>query len=114
MSIYEHSKHFPSEEMYSMIDQARRASRSVSANIAEAWRKRRYPASFVSKLTDAEAEAAECQVWLEYAVKCGYIKRTDAAVLYRECERLISTIVHMITHHSQWTLPKRPVAQPQP
>ena len=73
MSIFEMTKDFPKEETYSLVDQMRRSSRSVCANIAEAWRKRRYKAAFVSKLKDAESEAAERQVWIEFALKCGYI-----------------------------------------
>ena len=64
MKIFELSKNFPKEEKYSLIDQIRRSSRSVCANLAEAWRRRRYKGSFLSKLNDAEAEAAETQVWL--------------------------------------------------
>ncbi len=74
MRIFELSKGFPPEERYSLTDQMRRSSRSVCANIAEAWRKRRYPAHWVSKLSDSEAEAAETQTWLEFAVECGYLK----------------------------------------
>jgi len=70
MQLFEHSKRFPKEETYSLTDQVRRSSRSVCANLAEAWRKRRYEAAFVSKLTDSESEAAETQVWIEFAVKC--------------------------------------------
>ena len=77
MEIFEFSKKFPKEETYSLTDQVRRASRSVCANLAEAWRKRRYQAAFVSKLSDSETEAAETQVWLEFAVKCGYLPRDD-------------------------------------
>ena len=69
MVIFHESKGFPREEMYSLTDQIRRASRSVSANLAEAWRKRRYEAAFISKLSDAEGEAAEVQTWIEFAVK---------------------------------------------
>jgi four helix bundle protein len=69
MRIFELSKRFPKEETYSLTDQIRRSSRSVCANLAEAWRKRRYEKAFVSKLSDVEAEAAETQVWLEFAVK---------------------------------------------
>jgi len=75
MSIFEASKRFPKEETYSLVDQMRRSSRSVCANVAEAWRKRRYEAAFVSKLSDAESEAAETEVWIEFAVKCGYLDR---------------------------------------
>jgi four helix bundle protein len=67
MEIFHASKAFPKEETYSLTDQMRRSSRSVCANLAEAWRKRRYEAAFISKLCDAEAEAAETQVWLEFA-----------------------------------------------
>ena len=73
LQIFNLSKCFPPEERYSLTDQMRRSSRSVCANIAEAWRKRRYPASFVSKLSDADAEAAETQVWLDQALACGYL-----------------------------------------
>ena len=74
MDIYEATKSFPLEERYSMVDQIRRSSRSVCANIAEAWRKRRYKAAFVAKLSDAESEACETQVWLEFALKCSYVE----------------------------------------
>src|SRR6185503_15611275 len=83
MLIFEASKRFPREEMYSLTDQIRRSSRSICANLAEAWRKRRYVPAFVSKLSDAEAEAAETQVWLELAVKCGYLPRGEGATLYK-------------------------------
>ena len=74
MRIFQETKSFPKEERYSLTDQIRRSSRSVCTNLAEAWRKRRYEASFVSKLCDAEAEAAETQVWTDFAVQCGYLK----------------------------------------
>ena len=77
MQIFELTKSFPAEERFSMTDQMRRASRSVCSNIAEAWRKRRYEAHFVSKLSDAETEAEETRVWLQFAQRCGYL--TDAA-----------------------------------
>ena len=75
MMIFECSKSFPKEETYSLTDQMRRSSRSVCANLAEAWRKRRYEAAFVSKLSDCEAEAAETQTWIEFAVKSDYLDR---------------------------------------
>jgi four helix bundle protein len=75
MRIYEISKSFPREETYSLTDQIRRSSRSVPANIAEAYRKRIYPKSFHSKLTDSDAENSETQVWLEFAFKCNYINQ---------------------------------------
>lgn len=70
MQIYDSSKKWPQDEKYSLIDQIRRSSRSVCSNIAEAWRKRKYPAHFVSKLSDSDAEAAETQVWLQFALHC--------------------------------------------
>ncbi len=73
MRIFEVSKGFPREEVYSLTDQMRRSSRSVCANIAEAWRKRRYEAAFVSKLNDAESELAETQTWICFAVEWGYL-----------------------------------------
>ena len=73
MDIFEFTKEFPKEEIYSMTDQIRRSSRSVAANISEAWRKRRYEKAFIAKLSDVESEAAETQVWLEFAYKCGFI-----------------------------------------
>ena len=73
MTIFHISKTFPKEEVYSLTDQIRRSARSVSGNLAEAFRKRKYPKSFISKLTDSEGEAAETQVWLDYALECGYI-----------------------------------------
>src|SRR5919198_1310058 len=78
MRIFELTKKFPVEEKYSMIDQMRRSSRSVCTNIAEAWRKRRYPAHFISKLSDSEAEAAETRVWLELSYRCHYLTEEEA------------------------------------
>jgi four helix bundle protein len=73
MTIYEVSRRFPKEETYSLTDQIRRSSRSVCANLAEAWRKRRYEAAFVSKLSDCESESAETQVWLQFASSPGLL-----------------------------------------
>ena len=73
MEIFEISRGFPSEEKYALTDQIRRSSRSVCANLAEAYRKRIYPNHFISKLTDSDAENSETQVWLEFAQKCGYL-----------------------------------------
>jgi four helix bundle protein len=104
MLIFELSKQFPKEETYSLTDQVRRSSRSVCANLAEAWRKRRYAAAFISKLSDAEAEAGETQVWIEFAVKCGYVNREAAADLYHRYDHAIGTIVGMINHHDSWLI----------
>jgi len=107
MEIFELSKSFPKEETYSLTDQMRRSSRSVCANLAEGWRKRRYEAMFISKLADAEGEAAETQVWLEFAVKCKYLKREEAASLYAVYREIIGTLVNMINHPESWVLRKK-------
>lgn len=73
MEIYNVSKDFPAEEKYSLTDQIRRSSRAVCANLSEGWRKRRYKAVFINKLSDSAQEAAETQTWLEFALRCGYI-----------------------------------------
>src|SRR5579862_3567656 len=83
MAVFEMSRSFPKEETYSLTDQVRRSSRSVCANLAEAWRKRRYEGASICKLSDSESEAAETQVWLEFAVKCGYLGRDAALLLYQ-------------------------------
>src|SRR5439155_19368579 len=102
MGVFEASKRFPKEETYSLTDQIRRSSRSVCASLAEAWRKRRYEAAFIAKLSDAEAEVAETQVWLEFAVKCGYLDRDQASKIYVVYERVIGTFVGMINHPQTW------------
>ena len=104
VEIFNLSKGFPAEERYSMIDQVRRSSRSVCANIAEAWRKRRYPNAFISKLSDAEAEAAETEVWLEFAVRCSYLDQPTVAALEQEYEHILGKLVIMINHPDQWTI----------
>lgn len=105
MKIFELSKSFPKEETYSLVDQIRRSSRSVCANLAEAWRKRRYQAAFVSKLSDAEGEAAETQTWIEFAVRCEYLERENAKQLYSEYDEILAMIVSMIANSSKWVLP---------
>jgi four helix bundle protein len=98
---------FPKEETYSLTDQIRRSSRSVCANLAEAWRKRRYPASFVSKLCDCEGEAAETQVWLEFAVKCNYLNRDVAVTVYQSYDEVLKMLVTMINDPDSWTITKK-------
>ncbi|MBE9510837.1 MAG: four helix bundle protein [Bacteroidetes bacterium] len=102
MDVFELSKRFPNEEKYSLTDQIRRSSRSVSSNIAEAWRKRRYPKSFISKLSDSEGEAAETQVWLNYALACKYIDVEKHDNLYDKYDHIISMIVKMIIKPNDW------------
>jgi four helix bundle protein len=94
--VFEVSKNFPVEERYSLTDQTRRATRSVGANIAEAWQKRRYPAHFMSKLTDADSELAESQHWIDTALACGYISSDAREDMDRKCEnigRMLGTII---------------------
>jgi four helix bundle protein len=105
--IFNLSKSFPKEETFSLTDQIRRSSRSVCANLAEAWRKRRYERSFVSKLADSDSEAAETQVWLEFAVDCGYVQRDEALALYRMYDDIMGTLIGMINHSEKWILPGR-------
>ena len=103
MEVFNLSKSFPKEETYSLTDQVRRSSRSVSGNIAEAFRKRRYPKSFVAKLSDAEGEAAETQVWLDYALECGYIDKGIHAPLNDKYDHIIAMIVNMINKPENWS-----------
>ena len=102
MKIFETTKSFPREEKFSLVDQIRRSSRSVCANIAEAFRKRRYPLAFVAKLSDAEGEAAETQVWVNFAEACGYMKSDQSSELQLEYDRIIGKIVMMITRPEVW------------
>lgn len=104
MQVYGLSKRFPREELYSLTDQVRKSSRSVCANLAEAWRKRRYEAAFVSKLSDSECEAAETQVWIEFAVKCGHMERDIARILYKKYDEVLRMLVAMINHPESWVL----------
>ena len=87
-----------------MVDQMRRSSRSVCTNIAEAWRKRRYPAHFASKLSDSEGEAEETRVWLELAFRCAYISQTEATELDSAYDNILAQLVRMIAHPEQWTI----------
>ena len=104
MSIFRCSKEFPKEERYSLVDQIRRSSRSVCANLAEAWRERRYEAAFISKLNDCEGESAETQVWLQFAVECEYLDRETAKQLYTQYDEVLSIFVSMINNAKDWTL----------
>jgi len=104
MLIFAVTKKFPKEETYCLTDQIRRSSRSVCANLAEAWRKRRYKAAFVSKLSDAEGEAAETQVWLQFAVSSGYLEREGSASLYQKYDEIIRMLVSMINKPQAWVI----------
>ena len=103
MEIFEISKRFPNEERFSLTDQVRRSSRSVCANVSEAWRKRRYAAAFVSKLNDAEGEAAETQVHIEIASLCGYLDGAGFQRLDDIYDKIIGQLVNMAEHPEKWT-----------
>src|SRR5947209_3805379 len=101
-AVFDLSRKWPPEERYSLTDQIRRSTRSVCANIAEAWRKRRYPASFVSKLSDADAEAGEALVWLEFARDCGYLTPETTKELRGRYEHVCAQLVTMINQSDTW------------
>lgn len=103
MQIFQLSKMFPKEEVYSLTDQIRRSSRSVSANISEAWGKRKYIKSFVSKLTDAEAEARETQTWLEFSMRCQYLSISEFKELNENYNQIIGMLVIMMNQAEKWT-----------
>lgn len=104
MQIFELSKKFPIEERYSLTDQIRRSSRSVCANLAEGWRKRRYQAAFIAKLSDAEAEAAETQTWIEFAVKSHYLDLETARQLYSKYNSILGMLVNLIHNSDKWVI----------
>jgi len=95
MEIFELSKKFPKEETYSLTDQIRRSSRSVCSNLAEGWRKRKYEAVFINKLTDCESEAAETQTWLEFAIECKYIDKDTFAKFDDKYEHVFAMLITM-------------------
>ncbi len=107
MGASELAKRFPTDEKYVLSDQIRRSSRSICANLAEAWRKRTYLTAFVSKLNDAETEAAETQVHLEIALRHRYITSEMFARLDDACDKIVGQIVKMIDHADRWIVKPR-------
>ena len=103
MELFHLTKSFPKEEVYSLTSQILRSSRSVSANLAEAFRKRRYEKAFVSKLSDCEAEAAETQVWLDYSLDCGYLTKDSYDNLFNEYDKIIGKLVIMMRSPEKWS-----------
>jgi len=103
MHIFELSKKFPPEERFSLTDQIRRSSRSVCGNIAEAFRKRKYPKAFVAKLSDSEGEAAETMNWLDFALACKYITKTEYDSLFERYDHIIGKLVNMSLKPEDWT-----------
>jgi four helix bundle protein len=100
--IFKITKRFPKEEIYSLTDQIRRSSRSIGANIAEAWHKRRYEAHFVSKLSDADGEQAETQHWLDTSLSCGYLSSEEYEKLFNMCKEIGRMIGKMIKNPENW------------
>jgi four helix bundle protein len=113
MRIFAATKTWPADERYSLVDQMRRSSRSVPSNISEAWRKRRYAAAFVSKLNDAEGEAAETQTHIEIARRCGYLSPLEAKALDEVYENILGKLVVMAAHPEKWVI-RQPLASPRP
>ncbi|MBM4333232.1 MAG: four helix bundle protein [Deltaproteobacteria bacterium] len=104
MEIFHVTKTFPGEEKFSLVDQMRRSSRSVCTNLAEAWRKRRYRAAFIAKLSDAESEACETQVWTEFAERCNYIDKALSDKLDKMYDRIMGQLVKMIDDPEKWLI----------
>ncbi|MDF7825687.1 four helix bundle protein [Pontiellaceae bacterium B12227] len=102
LEIHAFAKGLPTEERYALADQMRRASRSVAANISESWRKRRYKAAFVAKLSDSETEASEMQCWLDFSLKAGYMTKEMYQTFDLRYEKIISQIVLMIDGAEKW------------
>lgn len=104
VKIFELTRSFPPEERYSLTDQIRRSSRPVCANIGEAWRKRRYEAAFVSKLSDAETEAAETQVHAEVAWRCGYVTEAQFQEIDAAYNQILGQIGKMADQPEKWLI----------
>ncbi len=107
MKVFEQTKQWPSGERFNLIDQIRRSSRSVCTNLAEAWRKRRYKAAFVAKLSDSETEAAETQVSAEIALRCGYLNPATFRELDDRYEKVLGQIVKMADQPEKWLIKPR-------
>ena len=103
MEIYSLTKSFPKEELYSLVDQVRRSSRSVCANLAESFRRRHYPKMFVARLIECESEAAETQVWIAFSNECKYLDKDTAARLSKEYDEILRMLVQMKTHPEHWS-----------
>lgn len=104
MNVFKLSRNWPPEERYSLVDQIRRSSRSVCANLREAWAKRRYEAHFISKLTDADGENSETDTWLDFAKDCGYLSASDHKHLAEECREVGAMLGAMLKNPSQFLI----------
>lgn len=112
MEIFEQSKEWPKVERYALTDQIRRSSRAVCANLSEAWRKRRYPKHFVSKLSDADAEASETRTWLRFARSCEYLDSEEFEPLDDRYDRICGGLVQMMDAPEKWCGPTDSVQEP--
>jgi four helix bundle protein len=102
MEIFEISKGFPKEEKYSLTDQMRRSSRSVTSNLAEAWARKKYPKAFVNKLTDSLGEEYETEVWLDYSRDCSYITISSHSNFINRYDEVRKMLISMLTHPEKW------------
>ena len=107
MGIFEVSKSFPSEEKYSLTDQIRRSSRSVSTNFGEAYRRRKYPAHFLSKLADSDAENTETEIWLKFSADCKYISETVFSNLTERCSEVGRLLGYMINNPDKYLIKEK-------
>jgi len=108
MEVFHSSKQWPSEERFSLTDQIRRSSRSVCANLREAWAKRRYEAHFISKLTDADGENSETDTWLDFAKDCGYLSEENRRHLIEECQAVGAMLGSMIKNPTPFLIKYSP------
>ncbi|HXD31668.1 MAG TPA: four helix bundle protein [Pyrinomonadaceae bacterium] len=104
MEIFQASKAFPQEERYSLTDQIRRSSRSVATNIGEGYRKRRYPRMFVSKMADADGEATETQIWLDFATECQYMRQDQKERFLADYAEIGKMLGGMIAHPEKFAM----------
>lgn len=104
MEIFEISKNFPKEEKYSLTDQVRRSSRSITSSIAESWAKRRYEKSFINKITDALGEEHETEVWIDFAKECSYIQTETHNKLIGEYYEVRKILISMINNSEKWCM----------
>jgi len=102
LAVFKRTQAFPKEELYSLTDQVRRSSRSIGANLAEAWAKRRYPSHFVSKLTDSDGELQETRHWISRAAAYGYLREEDTRALEMQCDSIGAKLGSMIQNPDQF------------
>lgn len=112
MDLFEQSKQWPKMECYALTDQIRRSSRAVCANLSEGWRKRRYPKHFVSKLSDADAEASKTRTWLRFAHSCAYLDEESFRALDEQYDQICGGLVRMRSTPEKWCGPSDPAAEP--